>query len=91
MSYTTFVKDPDEVLDFVWDWSSWLATGETISTATVTAPTGITLDSSTNSTTTVTAWLSGGTVGQTYLLDCKIVTSSARTADRDIYIRVTER
>jgi len=86
-----FIKDPVEVLDYVWDWSSWLAVGETISTATVTVPTGITLDSTTHDTDSVTAWISGGAAGAYYIIGCKITTSSARTADRNIYITVADR
>jgi hypothetical protein len=33
-------KDPDAVLDYVFDWSSWLAEGETITAAEVTAVSG---------------------------------------------------
>ena len=90
-SNNVFNKDPDAVLDYVIDWASWLAVDETISSVTITVPTGITKNSNTNTTTAVTVWLSGGTEGTTYKVDCKIVTSSARTDERDIYIMVVER
>lgn len=86
-----FVKDPQAVLDYQWDWSLWLAVGETISTATVTVPTGITLASSTSTTTTVTAWLSSGTVGADYTITCHIVTNQGRTDERNIFIMSRER
>ena len=86
-----FTKDPDAVLDFVFDWSSWLATGETISSRTVTVETGITKVSDTSASGKVTAWLSGGTAGTTYDVACKIVTSASRTDERTMLIRVIER
>ena len=87
----TFLKDPDAVLDYKWDWSSWMATGDTITSYTVTPSTGLTLDSDVNDTTSVTAWLSGGTADQTYTVLCQIVTADGRTDERTITIGVTER
>jgi len=41
----------------------------------------------------VTAWLSGGTAGTKYRVNCEIVTNSspARTEQRSIMIKVVER
>jgi hypothetical protein len=86
-----FTKDPDAILDYQWDWSEWLATGETITTAVITVPTGLTLDSQDDTTTTITAWLSGGTVGDGYQVTCEITTSASRTDDRSIYLICRER
>ena len=86
-----FTKDPDAVLDYTIDWSDWLASGETISTSTWTIPTGLTEDSETETTTTATVWLSGGTEGTSYTITNEIVTSQSRTANRSLYIRVEER
>lgn len=88
-----FFKDPEAVLDYKFDWSSWLATGETISTKEITATTGITVDSSsiTDTNTSVTVWLSGGTADSDYTIECKIVTSDSRTDERKIAILVRER
>lgn len=84
-------KDPDAVLDFGFDWSDWLATGETISTSEWTVEDGITKDSDTNDTTKSTIWLSGGTAGITYELTNTITTSASRTDERSMKIRVVER
>ena len=86
-----FVKDPDAVLDYGFDWSSWLATGETISSHTITTETGLTKDSDSESSGVVTVWLSGGTAGNDYDVACKIVTSASRTDERTITIRVKNR
>jgi hypothetical protein len=82
-----FVKDPNAVLDYAFDWSDWLATGETISSHTITAETGITKDSDSESSGVVTIWLSGGTAGEYYDVACKIVTSASRTDERTITIK----
>ena len=88
-----FTKDPNAVLDYKFDWAAWLASGETISTRTVTADTGLTVASSsiTNTGTSVTVWLSGGTAGSNYNVLCRIVTSASRTDDRTMRIQVRER
>lgn len=86
-----FTKDPDATLDYQWNWAAWLEVGETITTANVTVPDGITLDSSTHADTTVTAWLSGGKAGKGYKVLCHIETNAGREDDRSIYIRVQDR
>jgi hypothetical protein len=85
-----FVKDPDAVLDYQIDWSSWLDS-DTISTSDWTVPSGLTEDSASNTTTTATIWLSGGTEGETYTVINEIVTAGGRTDNRSIYIRVEEK
>ena len=58
------IKDPQALLDYQFDWSDWLsADGDTITDHTVTVSTGLTLENSTRSSTAVTAWISGGTIG----------------------------
>jgi hypothetical protein len=97
-----FTKDPVGVLDYKFDWKAltngsgagdWVATGETISSHTITADTGITVDSSgpTDANTSVTVWLSGGTAGVDYEVACKITTSASRTDERTDVIRVRNR
>ena len=85
------LKDPSAVLDYVFDWSGWLAIGETITDYTITADTGITVDSPTEDDGKVTVWLSGGTAGINYKVACKITTSAGRTDERTIWIKVVER
>ena len=97
-----FQKDPNAVLDYKFDWKAstngngdtdWLASGETISSKTVTAGSGITKDSDalSDTNTSVTVWLSGGTAGVDYEVACKIITSTGRTDERTIKIQVRER
>jgi hypothetical protein len=92
-----FTKPVAAVLDYEFDWQAaastdnpkgpWLETGETITAATVTVDTGLSVDSSPHTTTTVTVWLSGGTEGHTYDVTCHITTNQGRQ-DEDT-IRVT--
>ena len=87
-----FFKDPDAVLDYLFDWSSWLSVGEAISSHTITiSGTGLALDSSSENSGIVTAWLSGGTLGTVYSVSCEITTDAGRTDERTMHIRVQER
>lgn len=86
-----FVKDPEAVLDYAFDWSDWLEDDETISSHDVTVGTGLTKDSAGESAGMVTAWLSGGTHNEDYIVACKVTTSLSRTDERSINIRVRER
>lgn len=88
-----FLKDPDAVLDYVFDWitEDWLETGETISTYVITVDIGLTKDTDNKSDGSVTVWLSGGTAGTDYTVACKITTSMGRVDERSIKIRCRSR
>ena len=84
-----YFKDPDAVLDYEFDWSAWLGADTIVShTATVT---GATRDSSANSTTAVTVWVSAGTAGTTATVACRIVTTAGRTDERTITLNIRQR
>lgn len=85
-----FVKDPDAVLDYQWDWTAWLA-GDTIASCTVTAQDGLAVSDTSNTATAVTAWLDGGTADQRYTVTCHVVTAAGREDDRTITVSVMER
>jgi hypothetical protein len=89
-----FQKDVNAVLDFGFDWSQWLAEGETILSYVVTPDEGITkvIDGSTTAG-SVIVWLSSGSPGQRYSVACKITTSSspARIDERTIKVDVRQR
>jgi hypothetical protein len=84
-------KDPSDVLDYEVNWSRWLQPGETLVSRTVTVDTGITVDSSVLGSDKVTIWLSGGTVGTSYRIACRVTTNQFRTAERTFRIQVEER
>lgn len=99
---TKFTKDTNEVLDYKFDFSpltngsgdsDYLEAGETISSQTSTATTGLTIDSSsiTDTSTSVTVWVSGGTLGTVYSVTCQAVTSLSRTVERTISIRIIDK
>lgn len=90
----SFIKDPDDVLDYQWDFSAQLtADGDDTITGvpTITPTSGITLDNQANTTTTVTAWLSGGTANTRYTVECDVQTAGGRTYSRSIFLQVMDR
>lgn len=88
---TEFIKDPDAVLDWHFDWQPWLQIGESISSSLFLVTAGLTMDSSSNTSTNATVWLSGGNPGQPYRVTNRIITNQGRTDDRSITIRVKDR
>ncbi|MDB5612041.1 MAG: hypothetical protein JWP25_8941 [Bradyrhizobium sp.] len=90
MALTWPFKDPDEVLDYEIDWSARLLT-DTISTSTWLVPDGIVKESDSNTTTTAIIWLSGGTLGNSYDLLNRIVTTGGRTMDQTARLKIKEK
>ena len=86
----SFNKDPDAKLDYQIDWSTWLGT-DTISTSSWAVDTGLTKVSESNTTTTATVWLSGGTLNQEYSAINTVVTAAGRTDQRTITIMLVEK
>jgi hypothetical protein len=87
-------KDPNEVLDFYVDWSSRLSEvspADTIATSSWSATNGLTVDSSTNTTTSATVWVSGGTDRKYSELTNRVVTASGRTFDHTIVVKLQHR
>ena len=88
---STWIKDPDSVLDHAWDWSAWLAPDETIVSHEILVTHGqATIDSSSEDDGIVTAWLSAAEPRRVRVT-CRITTSQGRTDDRTITLIVTER
>ena len=86
---SSFVKDPNAVLDYKWDWTAWLPLGDTISTANVTVEAGdVVKNSQSNTTTSVTAWISGGTLSTEAQITARVVTAQGRTDDRTITLSI---
>ena len=86
----TYAKDPHAVLDYVLDWTKW-PNGDTIAASEWTVPADLTLNSHSNTTTRSTAWISGGSAGQSYTVTNRITTVGGRTEDRSFIIAVAER
>ena len=73
---SVWVKDPDDQRWFSFDWSSFLSTGETISSYTVTCDSALTKLADSSTTTSVLIQVSGGTAGTQSLLSCAVNTTN---------------
>jgi hypothetical protein len=91
MALTWPDKDPDEVLDYMIDWTARLAAGETIASASWSVDSGLTVDSFSHTDTATTIWLSDGTHFKTAVIRCLVVTNQGRTMEErvDMNIRAT--
>jgi len=89
--YPWILKDPAAVLDYTFDWSSWLQASETIQTVVWTPSAQLTASSPSHTNTSATVFLSGGAPGAKHLLTCKITTNQGRTDARSIEIRIAAR
>jgi hypothetical protein len=92
----TILHDPLALLDYGWDWSSWLSAStipDTIVQQNVTVPADLTLDSAaiTADNLGVVAWISGGVAGRIYPVTCLIHTAQGRVDERTIYLQVAKR
>lgn len=87
-------KDPDATLDYQLDWSDWLATGVSITALSVTSDNGVTVETSSFTATTTTAWLSGGTLGAKANITFRITTDSSpvnQIDDRTLILTIGDR
>lgn len=86
----SFIKDPNTIKDYTWDWSSDLG-GDSILSAQVTAtPNGITISSPSATSTHVSVNVSGGTLAVKYRVTCRVTTASGRIFDKLITILCQE-
>jgi hypothetical protein len=86
------VKDPDAVLDYVFDWSAWLAGNtppETLAQHEVIVV-GCTLLASMRADGKVTARIGGGTVGTAATVTCRITTNTGQVDDRTLTLKIKE-
>ena len=89
MSLGSLLKDPTDVVDVVIDWADWLD-GDTISTSSWTLPDGVTQSAESETSTTATLKVSGGTAGQDYTVANTIVTAGGLTAERSVRLMVRQ-
>jgi len=88
---TTFTKDPDAVLDYSIEWSKWLAGDQIQTSAWSVSDPALEAAEDSNTATRTTVWLSGGTVGQLYIVTNRITTSGGRTDERSFVIQIQGR
>ena len=90
-------KDPYAVLDYSLDFKNWMPSGDHIASRTVTVETisgdasPLAVDSTSATDYVVTGLLSGGTAGNIYNVEYKIVTNNGKRDSRNIRIKVLER
>lgn len=79
-----FDKDPDDVDDYPWDFTDWLA-GDTLDGASCQAISDdLTASIASTTSTGLTLRVSGGTLGQTAAVTVRAVSNGGRQADRSI-------
>lgn len=83
-------KDPDEIADYAVDWTNRLA-GDSIQQSTWIVPVGLVKDSDTKPTPFTIIWLRGGTLGKTYEVLNRIVTTGGRTFDQTVNLRIKKK
>ena len=92
-------KDVEAQLIYTFDWSEWLASGDTIATVEYTAaarrndPTPIVIESSgiTDSNTDTYVELSGGQTDKTYIITAKVTTNDAIVDRRNFRVKCVNR
>jgi hypothetical protein len=87
-------KDPDSILDYSVDWTDWAQPGETITTTTFTVESGganLTLANPGSLTNIATVTISGGDVGNIYVIKNTIVTNNDNTDVRRFRVKVEKR
>ena len=85
MSTKQFTIDPDDKMEYGFNWADWLPTGTTIaSSAWMITPTGPTLSSDSNSTTATVVYVNGCADGVTYTLTNRITVSGTVTRTKDL-------
>jgi len=87
---TLFTQDPSARLDYTVDWSAELGT-DTIATSTWVVADGLTASAQSNTTTTASVFVSGGTAGVSYILANTITTAGGRIDTRHIQLNVATR
>lgn len=87
----TALKDPRAKLDYVFDWSRWLDSGDSISSASFTAASGLSISSTSVASPNATIRLAGGTAGSKYTVTCQITTANGLDDERSAQIAVNDR
>ena len=89
---TTYKKDPNATLDYLFDWSAWLTDiSDTITSVDWVLSDGLTEVSSSNTTTGATIFVSGGTLDEIETVTCRITTAGGRIDDRTVNLKMVSR
>lgn len=88
--YDGFDKAPTDIDDWTFDWTGDLVTGETITASQFFTTPGLSLSSPSATAHTATIWVSGGTLGTTYLVTNRIATSGGRQFDWSFTVTIAQ-
>lgn len=89
----TFTQQPHEVLDYDFDYSEWISTGDIIVAAVATSDTGLTLGSTIIDPSThkiIKQWISGGTDNNVYKVQIRATTAGGRVKEIEFKIKIRE-
>lgn len=89
----TITKDPNAVLDYVVDYTDWLATANDTIASVACTPSGVTVNTSSVAPggKKVVIWVAGGVAGSTASVTARITTVGGRIDDRTIYFKIKQR
>ena len=88
----TILKDPDALLDYQFDWTAYLLTpADEIASGLFVADEGLQITNAVFGSTFAVAWITGGVVGQTHRLTCRITTTGGRVDDRSVFLKIDNR
>lgn len=91
---TTLFQDPDDQLVYEMDWTSWLPSGQTITSSIWPAVTDLTFDTSVILTGGLKTGIriSGGTLGRTYQITNRVVTNGtpSQTGDNSFFLTIVQ-
>lgn len=95
--HTEFVKDPQAIRRYWWDWSQLTGGGETLSSGTITAVTDSYADGAPGDLTIsgfaidgnyASALVAGGTTGKRYALLCHVQTSGGQVDEETAFVLI---
>lgn len=87
----TYIKDPQAELDYAFDWTDWLGSGEALSGTSWTVPAGLTKISETYTPYVSVCRIGGGAVGTSYIVTCRITTNQGEVDRRSLLLTVDNR
>lgn len=94
MAYTRFEKDPQALLDYSVNWTTWLGSDTILTSTFVVAPPGELLISSDSVDATnkiAMVWLEGGVRPKVYLVTNHVTTAGGRADDHSFQIKMVEK
>lgn len=85
-------KDPNDRVDYFWDWSAWLPEGDSVATSQIIPDDAeaLTIDGTQQSATAISCFVAGGSLHQKHIITNRIVTAQGRQKDASIIIPIEQ-